>query len=110
MHGCALWKLKLLQYCLFDVLADRDNTVQNFRVTSRLTNLVRLSWSPPKKSEVNIYLVSVVSLNTIPQHKMYLGTVLLHPRSVVGTGSPTVNVIFTCNTANHCSLLSIIAC
>ena len=42
-------------------VAERDNVVQNFRVTSRLTNLVRLSWSPPKKPGVNVYLVSLTS-------------------------------------------------
>ncbi|XP_070195997.1 tyrosine-protein phosphatase Lar-like isoform X3 [Littorina saxatilis] len=42
----------------------RDNVVQNFRVTSRLTNLVRLSWSPPKKSNVNVYLLRYGGMKT----------------------------------------------
>lgn len=41
-------------------VTDRENVVENFRVTQRRTNLVRLTWSPPKKTGVNIYLVNIL--------------------------------------------------
>ncbi|XP_076462562.1 LOW QUALITY PROTEIN: tyrosine-protein phosphatase Lar-like [Babylonia areolata] len=43
---------------------ERDDMVQNFRVTSRLTNVVRLAWSPPKKENVSIYLLRYSGLKT----------------------------------------------
>ncbi|XP_076439826.1 receptor-type tyrosine-protein phosphatase delta-like isoform X2 [Babylonia areolata] len=43
---------------------ERDNVVRNFRVTSRLTNLVRLSWSPPKKPDVNVYMLKYSGVKT----------------------------------------------
>ncbi|XP_025110641.1 receptor-type tyrosine-protein phosphatase S-like isoform X6 [Pomacea canaliculata] len=42
----------------------RDNVVQNFHVTQRLTNLVRLSWSPSEKPGVNIYLLKYSGVKT----------------------------------------------
>ncbi|KAL8616015.1 hypothetical protein ACOMHN_014977 [Nucella lapillus] len=43
---------------------ERDDIVQNFRVTSRLTTVVRLTWSPPQKDDVAIYLLRYSGIKT----------------------------------------------
>ena len=50
-------KMKYLYFSFF-LLSEREDAVQNFRVTDRKTKTVRLSWKAPKKPNIRSYTVS----------------------------------------------------